>query len=107
MIEEKLSAKNEISATNGVFNLNLTVEELRTSTFVIGRQLPLVKLGLEELNAFSTVYLTSFASIGDPSWHLAPLFNEKVYSVPSAFDFQDFAKFGTAFPSLSVASNVS
>ncbi len=83
MIEEKLSAKNEISATNGVFSLNLTVDELITSTLVIGPQLPFFKLGLDLLNAFSTVYLTSFSSICEPSWHLAPLLRDKVYSVPS------------------------
>ena len=67
IIEEKLSAKNDISATNGVLRLNLTVSGSSTSTLVIGPQLPFVKLGLDLLNAFSTVYFTSFASIAVPS----------------------------------------
>ena len=67
IIDEKLSARNEISATNGVLRWNLTVSGLRTSTLVIGPQLPFVKLGLDLLKAYSTVYFTSFASIAVPS----------------------------------------
>ena len=109
MIEEKLSARNGISATKGVSSVELDgqrVDDL--DALLIGPQLALVTLGLAGSKARSIVYFTSFASSGVPSWQFTPsLQREGVSDLPSALTVQDFARFGTGLARSSVASSVS
>ena len=107
MIDEKLSARKGTSATKGDSSVSFTVRGSTTSTPVIGPQLAFVTLGLASSKARSIVYLTSLASSGEPSWHFTPSCSKNVYSVPSSFDVQDLARFGTGAPVASVASSVS
>src|SRR5712692_4653170 len=83
MIEEKLSARNGINATKGVFRVSLIVCGSTTVALSTGPQLALVTLGLFSSKARSMVYLTSLASSGEPSWHLTPSCSLNVYSVPA------------------------
>ena len=72
MIDEKLSARNGMSATKGVFSVILIVNGSTTVALSICPQLALVTLGLLSSKARSMVYLTSLASSGEPSWHFTP-----------------------------------
>src|SRR3984957_7114980 len=107
MIEEKLSARKGIIATNGLESFSFTVVGSTTTALSIGPQLAFVTLGFFSSKARSTVYFTSLASSVEPSLHLTPVWSLNVYSVPSGLLVQDSARFGTGLPSLSVASSVS
>jgi len=106
-IEEKLSARNGTSATKGTSSVGLTVRSSTTSAAAIGPQLACVTLGFSGSKARSTVYFTSEAVSGLPSWQVTPSASVNVYSVPASFASQDFAMCGTGSPSASVASSVS